>query len=107
VVEAGHGRAALAEVARRPPGLILLDLMMPEMDGFAFLEALRRVAAWRDIPVIVLTAKELTEEDRERLHGSVQNILEKGTYSRQAVPEERRGLTATRARPPTSAPPAR
>jgi signal transduction histidine kinase/DNA-binding response OmpR family regulator len=102
VAEAGHGRAGLAEVARRRPGLILLDLMMPELDGFGFLEELRRVPAWRDIPVIVLTAKELTDEDRQRLQGSVEKILEKGAYDRQSLLQEIRGLIAASA-PPAAA----
>src|SRR6185437_16082105 len=57
------GRAALAAAARRRPALVLLDLLMPVMDGFAFLEAFRTEAAWREIPVVVLTAKDLTAED--------------------------------------------
>jgi CheY-like chemotaxis protein len=97
VTEAPDGRAGLAEVARRRPGLVLLDLMMPELDGFGFLEELRRVPAWRDIPVIVLTAKELTDEDRRRLQGSVERILEKGTYDRQALLQEIRGRIAANA----------
>jgi signal transduction histidine kinase/CheY-like chemotaxis protein len=102
VAEAAHGRAGLAEVARRRPGLILLDLMMPELDGFGFLEELRRVPAWRDIPVIVLTAKELTDEDRRRLQGSVEKILAKGAYDRQSLLQEIRGRIATS---PSPAPP--
>ena len=60
--EADNGRAALDWLASNPvPGLILLDLMMPEMDGFEFLRELRRTSRrWRDVPVIVVTAKELT-----------------------------------------------
>ncbi len=103
VAEAGHGRAGLAEVARRRPGLILLDLMMPELDGFGFLEELRRVPAWRDIPVIVLTAKELTDADRQRLQGSVEKILEKGAYDRQSLLQEIRGLIAASAPPAAAA----
>jgi signal transduction histidine kinase/CheY-like chemotaxis protein len=72
------GRAALAAAARRRPALVLLDLLMPGMDGFQFLEAFRSDAAWRDVPVVVLTAKELTDEDRRRLEGSVQAVLSKG-----------------------------
>ena len=57
VEEAPDGRAGLALVAARTPALILLDLMMPEMDGFEFVDALRRNEAWRELPVVVVTAK--------------------------------------------------
>ena len=59
------------------PSLIVLDLMMPLMDGFEFAAELRRHEPWRSIPVVVLTAKELTEEDRRRLNGDVQQVLRK------------------------------
>jgi CheY-like chemotaxis protein len=78
VVEAEHGRAALERVARQAPALILLDLMMPEMDGFEFLAELRRQEAWRRIPVVIVTAKELTAEERERLNGQVTRVIQKG-----------------------------
>jgi GAF domain-containing protein/CheY-like chemotaxis protein len=85
VVEAEHGRAALARLAELTPELILLDLMMPEMDGFEFLEELRRLPVRRSIPVVVFTAKELTHDDRRRLSGSVERTLEKGSVSREAL----------------------
>jgi CheY-like chemotaxis protein len=85
VVEAEHGRAALARLAELTPELILLDLMMPEMDGFEFLDELRRLPAHRSIPVVVFTAKELTAEDRRRLSGSVERTLAKGSMSREAL----------------------
>jgi CheY-like chemotaxis protein len=78
VQTAEHGRAALARVAEMQPALILLDLMMPEMDGFTFLETLRAQPAHTDIPVVVLTAKDLTNEDRQRLNGGVARIVPKG-----------------------------
>ena len=67
------------------PGLILLDLMMPVMDGFEFLLEMRAHKDWRDLPVIVLTAKDLTEEDRRVLSGRVEQIIEKGAQSHEAV----------------------
>jgi CheY-like chemotaxis protein len=81
VVEAGDGRAALDLLAgggSAAPGLIVLDLLMPELDGFAFAAELRRDDRWRDVPVVVLTAKDLTEEDRRRLNGRVERVLRKG-----------------------------
>src|SRR5262249_13880227 len=62
VVEAENGRIALDRIATNPPSLILLDLMMPEMNGFEFIEELQRSTRWREIPVVVMTAKELTPE---------------------------------------------
>jgi CheY-like chemotaxis protein len=85
VTEATNGRVALERLAESQPELILLDLMMPEMDGFAFLEALRQQDAWRSIPVVVVTAKDLTPEDRQRLNGYVEQILQKGAYSHEEL----------------------
>ena len=60
--------------------MILLDLMMPEMDGFAVVAALQKEAAWRDIPVVVITARDLDAKDRERLNSGVQTVLVKETF---------------------------
>jgi PAS domain S-box-containing protein len=78
VREAANGRIALDCIGDEIPSLILLDLMMPEMDGFAFLESLRERDEWRWIPVAVMTGKDLTDDDRERLNGGVARILRKG-----------------------------
>jgi CheY-like chemotaxis protein len=110
VTEAANGRAALEEVARKPPALILLDLMMPEMDGFEMLEELRARPEWRSIPVVVITAKELTEEDRLRLSGSlllsgcVRKVLQKGQYRREDLLREVRELMAVHTEAPPAAP---
>jgi adenylate cyclase len=77
IAEAGDGRAALMQLAEARPDVIVLDLMMPGMDGFEFLDEVRRREDWRDIPVLVVTAKDVTSEDRERLHGCVERILQK------------------------------
>jgi hypothetical protein len=84
------------------PGLILLDLLMPEMDGFEFLSELRRHEPWRAIPVILVTGKTLTADDRRRLNGHVQQLLEKGAYSRDALLREVRDMVRARARRPTA-----
>jgi signal transduction histidine kinase/DNA-binding response OmpR family regulator/PAS domain-containing protein len=83
VAEAANGREALDQLQRGRPVLVLLDLMMPEMDGFEVLERMRRDEAWHDIPVIVVTAKDLTREDIDRLNGHVAKVLQKGTYQRR------------------------
>jgi CheY-like chemotaxis protein/anti-sigma regulatory factor (Ser/Thr protein kinase) len=94
VVEADNGRVALERLGERVPGAILLDLMMPEMDGFEFLDALHRREAWRHIPVIIVTAKDLTSEEHDRLNGSVVRILQKGAYAQEELLAEVRALVA-------------
>ncbi|MGU3536506.1 response regulator [Methylobacterium sp. A54F] len=89
---AEHGARALEAVEAERPGLILLDLMMPEMDGFTFLRHLRMQAAWRDIPVVVLTAKDITPEDRRRLAGQADRVISKGSLSLADLAREVRGL---------------
>jgi CheY-like chemotaxis protein len=81
VAEAADGRAALAVIAQERPALLLLDLMMPGMDGFEVVQALRADPAQRDLPIVIVTAKTLTAEERERLAGSVQRVLQKGAYT--------------------------
>ena len=78
VQEAGNGLVALQMARAAVPGLVLLDLMMPEMDGFTFIEEFRRLADAKATPVIVLTAKDLTIDDRRRLNGCVERIVQKG-----------------------------
>lgn len=83
--EATNGRTALTLLADHTPDLILLDLMMPEMDGFQFVAALRQNAAWQAIPVIVVTAKDLSREEQQQLNGDVAQVLQKGLYDRQEL----------------------
>jgi CheY-like chemotaxis protein len=85
VAEAPNGKVGLAKLDEAVPALILLDLMMPEMDGFEFMEALLRRKDRERIPVIVITAKDLTEEDRRRLNGGVERIIQKGATSQSEV----------------------
>ena len=97
VVEAGDGRAALellAGGATAAPGLIVLDLLLPELDGFAFAAEVRRDARWRDVPIVVLTARDLTDDDRRRLHGAVQRVLRKGADDGERLLGEVRRLVA-------------
>ncbi len=101
VSEAANGREALERVAESRPELILLDLMMPEMDGFQFLEEVRKQEEWRSIPVVVVTAKDLTPEDRLLLSGSVTQILQKGAYSQAELLREVRDRVASCVRPAT------
>jgi PAS domain S-box-containing protein len=90
VLEAENGVIALAQMQQEKPALILLDLMMPEMDGFEFLEELYKHEQWRGIPVIVVTAMELTDADRRSLNGKVERIIQKGAYHREELLAELR-----------------
>jgi GAF domain-containing protein/DNA-binding response OmpR family regulator/HAMP domain-containing protein len=83
VAESANGRLALSWLGdNAPPAIILLDLMMPEMDGFAFLDVLAARADWREIPIIVVTAKQLSAGERERLSRQAQKVMEKATATR-------------------------
>jgi CheY-like chemotaxis protein len=81
-------------MANQQPELILLDLMMPQMDGFTFVNVLQQNEAWRSIPVVILTAKEITAEDRQQLNGYVENILQKGAYTREELLSQVRKLVS-------------
>ncbi len=87
VSEAGNGEEALAAVARAVPQVILLDLTMPVMDGFTFLDALRDRPRGREIPVIVLSARDLDQADRDRLK-SASRLVRKGELDLRDLPEQ-------------------
>ena len=92
VTQAHNGRVALECIAKEIPQLIMLDLMMPEMDGFQFVEEMRKRHEWRNIPIVVLTAKSITVEDRNRLQGYVKNVIQKGAFDRKSLLTEIRQL---------------
>jgi signal transduction histidine kinase/CheY-like chemotaxis protein len=94
VMEAENGRVALDRAKESSPGLVVLDLMMPEMDGFEFVAEFRRHQPWRTAPIIVVTAKDVSDDDRERLNGGVERILRKGAYTRETLLREVRDLVA-------------
>jgi adenylate cyclase len=97
VQEAANGREALDRLQQGKPDLILLDLMMPEMDGFQVVATLHRESDWRDIPVIVITALDLDAKDRERLNSGVQSVLVKETFRPADLVDRVRRLADTRA----------
>jgi len=80
VVRAGSGAAAIEAIGLHLPDLIVLDLVMPDMSGFEVVEALQRQAAHAHIPILVVTGQPITAADRERLHGDVHGIIEKGHF---------------------------
>jgi signal transduction histidine kinase/DNA-binding response OmpR family regulator len=88
VTEAPDGRAGFEELRFGRPDAILLDLMMPEMDGFEFVAELRNRPEWHDIPVVVVTALDLTEEDHRRLNGEVERVIQKSGHSRDELLNE-------------------
>jgi threonine synthase len=92
ILEADNGRDGLAMIQRELPDLIILDLMMPGLDGFAVLEKLRSKQETATIPVIVTTAKELTPEEKERLGGQIQSLLQKGDFLNDEFLEEVKAL---------------
>ncbi|MGH7623995.1 MAG: response regulator, partial [Gemmatimonadaceae bacterium] len=96
VTEAENGRVALDRIAVERPALVLLDLLMPEMDGFEFLDVLRRDDACRGIPVVVITAKTVTAEDRRRLSGGVERVLLKRALDADALLTEVRAVVGAR-----------
>jgi PAS domain S-box-containing protein len=94
VEEAGDGWAALLLLENQWPGLILLDLQMPRMDGFEFLTELQRRKEGRSAPVVVLTARDLTAADQQRLDGSIEKVLRKGPLGHEQLLAEVAALGA-------------
>jgi threonine synthase len=92
IFEATNGREALEVIARERPDLVILDLMMPEVDGFAVLDSLRSKPETANIPVIVATAKELTVDEKSRLQGQIQSLMLKGDFLNDEFLEEVRSL---------------
>jgi signal transduction histidine kinase/CheY-like chemotaxis protein len=92
VQEAANGREALACLQADRPDVILLDLMMPEMDGFAVVAALQKEPRWRDVPVIVITARDLDAQDRARLNSGVRSVLVKEAFRPAELVERIRRL---------------
>jgi CheY-like chemotaxis protein len=96
VQETADGREALKRLQADKPDVILLDLMMPEMDGFAVVAALQKEPRWRDIPVIVITARDLDAKDRERLNSGVKSVLVKETFRPADLVERIRRLVPSK-----------
>jgi hypothetical protein len=92
VVEAENGLVALERMAERRPDLILLDLIMPKMSGYQFVTELRKHEEWKSIPVIVITSRDVTIQDRLRLDGYVEKVVSKHALSQEALLAEIRDL---------------
>ncbi len=98
VREAANGRLALDALASALPDIVLLDLMMPEMDGFQVVATFQDNPAWRDVPIVVVTAFDLSTEDRRRLNGGVEEILSKHADSSQLIARVGTLIAASRAK---------
>jgi threonine synthase len=92
IMEAADGRQAIENAKEELPDLIILDLMMPEIDGFAVLDALKANPQTAPIPVVVVTAKELTPEEKTRLGGQIQALMQKGEFMSDELQDEIRAL---------------
>jgi CheY-like chemotaxis protein len=103
VTLAKNGVEALKRIEARLPDLMLLDLMMPEMDGFEVVAKVRNDARFRSIPIVIVTAKELSDEDRARLNGGVARVFRKGTITRDGLLRELRPLLGEPAPPSRTA----
>ncbi len=95
VIEAQNGKIGLERMEEAPPDIILLDLTMPVMDGFEFVAEIRQHENWRSVPIIVLTAKDVTPAESERLAGRTTRILQKGSVNLDALAEQIRSLLPT------------
>jgi threonine synthase len=92
LLEAGNGVAAVDMIKKELPDLVILDLMMPEMDGFNVMEHLKSDQTTAEIPIIVVTAKELTSNEKSRLQGHIQSLMQKGNFLSDELLEEVRSL---------------
>ena len=91
--EAENGRAAIELIRKEHPNLVILDLMMPDIDGFSVMDALQEKEDTKDIPIIVVTAKELTAAEKNRLKGHIQTLMQKGDFLSDDLLDEVRALT--------------
>jgi CheY-like chemotaxis protein len=105
VRQAEHGREALEHLQHQQPSMILLDLMMPVMDGFEFLVERQKYPKLVSIPVIVVTAKELNAAEVQQLRGTVSRVMQKGAYSQEDLRHAIRGLLERQHRPKSSTTP--
>ena len=102
VVMAENGQIALEQLEIRRPSLIILDLNMPVMDGFEFIEHFQKKPEWRDIPVVVLTAINLDEKDYARLGKTICEIFRKDSMSSQSLIHQLHQLISSKIPPPAS-----
>ena len=95
VISATTGKDGVTKALHYRPDLVILDLLIPDMDGFELSQALKSNAATADIPIIVLTAKDITVEERLRLVGNTESIMQKSCFSKEDLLAHIRDLEAT------------
>jgi CheY-like chemotaxis protein len=93
VVRAAGGEAGVAAVRRERPAVVLLDLLMPDVDGFEVVERLRADPLVADVPIVVLTSKDMTAADHERLSGRISLLAKKGTFRQDQLADVVRRLS--------------
>ena len=97
VIVADGGKAGLELALKKKPDMIILDLMMPDVDGFEVVSKLREDPAASQIPILIYTAKNITSEDRERLQGNIQSIIQKGDFGKDRFLEMINNLQTSQA----------
>jgi len=90
--EAVDGNSAIDLVSREKPDLVILDLMMPDVDGFSVIDQIHAQRETRDIPIIVMTAKDLTIQEKIRLQGQIQSLMRKGNFVSEKLLSEVKAL---------------
>ncbi len=96
VIHATNGQEAFEKLEIERPGLILLDLMMPVMDGFEFVTQIKKMGKWQDVPIVVLTAKTMTKQDIELLNGRVARVMQKGFYDQEELLKDLKRLVGVK-----------
>jgi CheY-like chemotaxis protein len=97
IMVADGGKAGLEIAMKKKPDMIILDLMMPDVDGFEVVSKLREDPASSQIPILIYTAKNITSEDRDRLQGNIQTIIQKGDFGKDRFLEMINNLQTTQA----------
>ncbi|HET9848776.1 MAG TPA: response regulator [Candidatus Dormibacteraeota bacterium] len=97
IMVAEGGKAGLELALKKKPDLVILDLMMPDVDGFEVVSKLREDPAGAQIPILIYTAKNVTSEDRERLQGNIQTIIQKGDFGKDRFLEMINNLQTSQA----------
>jgi CheY-like chemotaxis protein len=92
VLKATDGQQGIDMARMEHPGLVIVDLLMPEMDGFAVVEQLREDPATADTPIVILTSRSMDRADRERLNGHISHLARKGAFNHKEFIELVRGL---------------
>src|SRR2546430_16449269 len=97
VMVADGGKTGIEMALKKKTDMIILDLMMPDVDGFEVVSKLREDPAGSQIPILIYTAKNISSEDRERLQGNIQSIIQKGAFGKDGFLEMLTNLQTSQA----------